>query len=177
MKKHNVKVRRTTIRFIAAVIEFLLIIGIIVTIICGLQSIGVAETTTFYALCRPGDYVHARKLPSRNSTSLGRFETGDEIQTDGKTKDGFVHVVNAPFEEKECWVHCGYIVFDRPEKMFGRTATVVCNGNLLVRQCVDGKVVKKLKNGTELQIFYWSGEWAVTNRGYVRTEFIELDGE
>ena len=177
MKKRSYNARKNTIRFIAAVIEGLLIIGIIVTIICGIQSISYADTSTVYALCRPGDYVHARKLPSRNSTSLGRFETGDEIQTDGKTKDGFVHVVNAPFEEKDCWVYCGYIVFDRPEKMFGRTATVVCNGNLLVRQCIDGKVVKKLKNGTELQIFYWSGEWVVTNRGYVRTEFIELDGE
>ena len=130
-----------------------------------------------YVICQPGDYVYGREKASRKSEQIGYLETGDAIWTDGKSKNGYIHCVNSSFERDECWVYGGYIVFDEPKWMGGAIATVVSNGRLAARKNTTGDVRAWLKNGTEIQVFWYSNEWCVTNRGFVMTEYIELDGE
>ena len=43
---------------------------------------------------------------------------------------------------------------------------------------VDGPQVARspwLRNGSSVQVFYIAGDWAVTSRGYIRTEWLEVD--
>ena len=130
-----------------------------------------------YIICQPGDYIYGREKASRSSEAIGMLDTGDVIWTDGKTRNGYLHCINASFERDECWVYGGYVVFDEPKWMGGAVATVVSNGRLAARKNATGDVRAWLKNGTEIQVFWWSEEWCVTNRGFVMTQFIELDGE
>ena len=134
------------------------------------------ETMECYVVCQPNDYVNARMKPSRRSTSLGRFDTGDRLYTDGIEKNGFLHIVDAGLEMDEAWIYSGYIVFDRPEWM-NRAAVVTCKGRLAARKNVDGKIRKWLKTGSKVRVFWWASEWTVTNVGFVKSEYLEMEGE
>ena len=166
-------------KWIVTLIEVLLIIAVIYAIVIGYQSLGFAEENLAkaYVLCQPGDYVNARWSPNRKSESVGRLDCGDEIWLDGKTKNGFAHYVDATFEACECWVYTGYIVFDKPVFKGGQVAVVASSGRLAARKNCTGEVRKWLKSGSEVQVFWWSEEWCVTNYGFVKTEYLELVGE
>ena len=166
-------------KLIIVLIEFALMVAVAYALICGLESIAFSEDAPVqaYVVCQPGDYVNARMSPSRKSTSVGRYESCDTVWLDGEEKSGFAHCVDTTFETCECWVYGGYIIYDEPEWMDGRTATVVSNGRLAARRNCTGSVRKWLNNGTEIQVYWLSDEWCVTDEGFVMTEYIELDGE
>ena len=166
-------------KWIITIIEILLIGAFIAGCVLGYQSLGFAEDSPVQAfvICQPGDYVNARISPNRKSEAVGYLECTDDIWLDGITRNGFAHCVDATFETETCWVYSGYIVFDEPEWMNGQTAIVVSNGRLAARKNCTGKVRKWLNNGDEIQVFWMSDEWCVTNMGFVKTQYIELVGE
>lgn len=131
---------------------------------------------TGYVLCAPGDVVNVRRKPSRSSVSIGRFEPGEQVYLDGKKRNGFLHCVYLSLEESEGWIHAGYIVGDRPERL-NRTATIVSAGRLRARKYVKGRRTRWLKRGAAVLVYYWSDEWCVTNCGYLQSRYLELDGE
>ena len=164
-------------KWIVTIIEILLIVAAIYGAITLINSVSLADGgAKAYIICRPGDYVNAREKPDRHSEQAGFFEAGDEVILDGKTSNGFAHLAYPTFEG-DSWVYTGYIVFDKPVWKGGQTAIVNSNANLAVRKCITGEIKKWLKNGQEMQVFWWSEEWCVTNYGFVMTEWIELVGE
>ena len=121
-----------------------------------------AETvyTKQWIICK--DYVIIRNWPSRKATEGGQLDPGDEIEIDGKTKDGFAHIVSPV----DGWVWAGNIVSSQPEK-FECKAFVTAKKRLYCRRWVDGPTVDSkpyLVNGSEVRVFWMNDEWAVTNR-------------
>lgn len=130
-----------------------------------------AVTTNAWILCK--DYVLIRMWPSKRATEVGQLDPCDEIEIDGKTKDGFAHIV-APVDG---WVWAGNIVFSEPEQI-GSLAFVTAKTRLACRRWVDGPQVESrpwVINGSEVRVFYMCDEWAVTSRGYVRSEWLEVE--
>ena len=169
--------KRVLRKCLVALIEIVLLAAVIYAAISLIHSISFADSNAkAYILCKPADYVYARAKPDRNSDATGRFDPCDEIYLDGKTKNGFAHIAY-PSLDGDGWIYTGYIVFDEPKALHGQEAIVNSNAPLLVRKNIVGETVKRLTNGHELQVFYWSDEWAVTNYGFVSTEWIELVGE
>lgn len=128
-------------------------------------------TTNAWILCK--DYVMIRMWPSKRATEVGQLDPCDEIEIDGKTKDGFAHIV-APVDG---WVWAGNIVFSEPEQI-GSLAFVTAKNRLACRRWVDGPQVESrpwVINGSEVRVFYMCDEWAVTSRGYVRSEWLEVE--
>ena len=166
-------------KWLITILEILLIAAFIWAVIAGVQSLGLAEDAPVqaYVLCQPGDYVNARLTPSRKSTSEGRFESGDVVWLDGNTNNGFAHCVDTTFEACEVWVYTGYIVFDEPEWRNGQTAIVTSNARLAARRNCSGEVRKWLNTGDEVQVFWLTDEWCVTNYGFIKTFYLELVGE
>ena len=162
-----------------AIIEFLLIIGIAYIIITGLQSLGLADESEIkaYVVCQPDDWVNARTGPSRKSPSLGELRTGDVIYVTGEKKNKYYKCDNEQFEQGECWVHSGYIVYDEPEWIGGRTGTVISKQMLMARKNINGEVRLQLKPGAEIQVFWKTDDWCVTSVGFVMTDYLEIDGE
>ena len=131
-------------------------------------------TTVAYVVCVPKDYVNIRSKPNTRCEVIGRFEPGDVLYLDGKRRGEFLHCVGLRLETDEGWIHRGYVLYDEPE-LVDRKCTVDAKGRVAARKNVGGKRTKWLKPGTELTVWYWSEEWCLTNRGYVKSEYIAID--
>lgn len=123
-----------------------------------------------WIICK--DYVLIRQWASRKAPECGQLDPGDEIEIDGNTKDGFAHIVSPV----DGWVWAGNIVGSRPEKV-ECMAFVTAKTRLAARRWVDGPQVDSkpwLINGSEIKVYWMNDEWAVTSRGYVRSEWLEM---
>lgn len=130
-------------------------------------------TVTAWVICQPGDYVNARTRATKSSAAVGMYETGDAVELDGKTSNGYAHIVDVGLEVSEAWIHTGYIVFDEPEWV-GDEMTVVGNGRVAARKYAEGPVRTWLKPFSYVQVFWMTEDWAVTNRGFIKTEYLEV---
>ena len=165
---------RMTAKLLKTIAE-LIIIGIVIFIIVWLcQSFGISEELyeERYVLCM--DYVNVRSSPNKKQEPIGRLETGDRVFTDGKKKNGYLHCVDLLFEQCEGWVFAGYLTYDKPENV-NRNAVIVSKGRLAARKYVAGRRTKWLKPGATVKVWFWSDDWALTNCGYVKTKYLELE--
>lgn len=158
----------------------------ILAVIWFMREVGIAEAEdvfpeddgqdVLYVICTKDDYVNIRLKPGRKGRACGYLEPGDAVHTDGKRKNGYVHCVNLHTEAGDGWIHSGYLVEDRPEYV-DADYTVVSRGRLAARKYVGGKRVRWLKPIETVHVYYMSDEWAVTNRGYVKSNYLEREGE
>lgn len=142
---------------------------------------GMAEEhlTTMWVMCQPGGYVNVREKPNKNGEVGGFLESGEYFRTDGETVNGFVRAYGIG-ENDQGWIYCGYVVTEEPEAVF---ENYYCSANERVacRKWVDGPRISGsrgwINNGDTVTVFYEAEGWAVTSRGYIRTEWIEVDPE
>lgn len=132
-----------------------------------------ADEVEYYIICDPKSHVCVRRSPKRSGEESGRLEFGDKVWADGKKKNGFLHCVGINNEWGEGWVYKGNLVEDQPVT-FGGKATIVGNGKVFCRRCVNGAKQGALKTGTEVKVLAYSDEWAVTSKGYIKTEYLEM---
>lgn len=132
-----------------------------------------AEDQPCWVLCQPNSWVVARMNPKKKSMELGRLECGDMIYTDGKTKNGFLHVWGLTFEMGEGWVHKGYIVFDEPKVPYLTETQIKSDGRVAARKTINGKRRCWLKDGQPIKVYMMSETWAVTNKGFVKSQYID----
>lgn len=126
-------------------------------------------TTNAWALCKT--YINIRLWPSKEATAVGFLDPCDRVEVDGRTKNGFAHIV----EPVDGWVYAGYLTFSEPQAV-GETYTVVAPRRVAARRWVDGPQMGTkpwLINGSEVTVLYMSDDWALTNRGYVKAEWLE----
>ena len=168
-------------KYIRTVLEILLIAASIYVIVQLFTALGISEAfaeeedyEVRWVLC--SDFVYVRSTPNKKQEPLGWLEPGDMVYVDGKVRNGYVHVVRICLESDDGWVHKGFLVEDAPEKM-NRTATVASRGRLAARKYVKGKRTRWLKPMATVKVYWWSDEWALTDCGYVKTQYLELDGE
>lgn len=143
---------------------------IIILLLTFMVSTGFADEC--WILCQPDSYVNVRETSSRNGNIIGRYSCGDKLYTDGKTKHGFVHCINLSLESTEGWVHSGYIVYDEPYTPESQDATITSKGRVACRRTINGDRRCWAKNGTEIKVYMMSYEWSVTNKGFIKTEYI-----
>jgi hypothetical protein len=65
------------------------------------------------------------------------------------------------------------VVEDQPEKVTAR-ASVAANGRVMSYRRIGGRRYHWLNVGDEVKVLALSDEWAVTNKGYVRTKYLEV---
>jgi hypothetical protein len=138
---------------------------------------------TVYVMCdpRPGRYVHVRRKPSADSMELGRLECGDSFLTDGESKNGWIHCCNIG-ENCGGWVYSGFVTVEKPEMVMQQYCSV-SRAKLIIRRwqggpqvVIDGKK-QYLKNCEDVTVFCIADGWACTSRGYIKSEFLEVDPE
>ena len=159
------------------VIVFSAILAVIVVLVgC---AIGGAEENDgmvkCWILCQPGSQVNVRRTPSKNGMEVGFLEVGDWFWTDGSRKDGWIRCYGIG-EYGEGWIYSGYVATEEPVKIFEQYVCVAKN-RVACRRWMGGPQTSRpwLKNGSNVDVFYMADEWAVTSRGYIKSEWLEVD--
>ena len=184
-KKHSTKDSKwqDVRKWLIVLAELAVIVGLIIGVIVICQDLGVAEdsyVSDAWVICKPGDLVNVRACPSNKSTSIGLYECGYAFRTDWESHDGWIHAIDLPLEETEGWIYAGYVSAWEPEWRAGETAEITSDGRVACRRWCDGPRITGrggwVQPGTTVQVFYWTPEWTVTNRGYIKTEYLS-DGK
>ena len=130
-----------------------------------------------WILCKPGSQVNVRRGPSKNAMTVGYLEVGDSFMTDGTGENGYIHCYGIG-ENGDGWVYCGFVATEEPEAVYERYVCVA-KTRVACRRWMDGPKTENpwLKNGSNVQVFHIAGEWACTNRGYIKSEWLEADPE
>ena len=136
-------------------------------------SVGKAEDKLIYVLCAPKSYVNVRKTPCKSGEESGRLDCGDSVMTDGKKKNGYLHIYGIT-EDGEGWIFAGFVVDDEPVIEENCYASVAASGRVKARRYINGRRIHWLQPCTELKVYAMSAEWSVTSMGYVKTEFLEV---
>lgn len=162
-------------KVLITLLQIALITIVVYAIITFTNSIGFSEDLTeAWVICQPNDYVNVRMNPSKRSQPVGYAEGGDSIMTDGFVQHGFLRIYGIG-EMGVGWIHKGYVVYDEPEKV-ERTACSVSRGRVACRRYIKGKIRKWLKNLDEVKVYWISDEWCVTSEGFVKTQYLEMEG-
>ena len=135
-----------------------------------------AADTDAWILCKPDSFVYARRSPTKNALELGRLELGDKVILTGNEKNGFSECYGLTFEQSGGWIFSGYLVNDKPEPD-GGTYIASGNGRTAIRRWVNGPRRAWAKHGATFKVYAKSSEWALTSRGFIRTEYIDPEGE
>lgn len=165
--------KRDLLKALLALVELALIVLAVLWVIGLFREAGLAEAPgERWVICQPDSYLTIREKPRKNGKIAGQLYLGDRIETDGKTKNGWLHIINASTEAGDGWVYARYVVDDEPMVVTGR-AWVLEGGRVAVRRYPGGKRIRWLKPGQEVTVYAWTAEWCVTNRGFVDSDFLE----
>lgn len=169
---------KTTVYYNTSLAKRIALIAICIAV--GLASYNIASrindahaetvTATGYIMCK--SYVMIRMWPSRKAQEIGQLDPAEQIEIDGRTKDGYAHIV-APCDG---WVWAGYITFSEPKKI-DAPGVVTAKKRVAARRWCDGPNVDSkpwLISGSEVRIYWMCDDWALTNRGYVKSEWLEV---
>ena len=132
-----------------------------------------ADEYKVFILCNPKTPVIVRETPKKGAKETGRLDFGDDVWTDGRKKNGYLHVIGIT-EAGEGWVFAGNTVKDRPEQLTGARANIAATGRVMSYRWVNGKKNGWLQICDEVKVYAISEEWAVTNKGYIRMKFLEV---
>lgn len=157
------------------VFVLILVIALLTGAIIGSYCRSEEKLATVWVMCKPGSYVTIRSEPGKRGFERGYLDSGDSFQTDGESVDGWITCCSG----EGGWVYCGYVVTEKPEKI---GETYVCNAKKQVacRKWMGGPQVDGrpwLRNGETCQVFCMADGWAVTSRGYIKSEWLELMAE
>ena len=148
------------------------IVAVVIIVILGdiWLSNGLAEEEGYFILCRPGSVVNVRNKPKKTASVTAWVECGQPIKTDGKRKNGYVHVVGLASEEPDGWICEGYIVDEQPRIETYRAE--VYDGNVIARKWVCGKQLRVLREGQIVTVYAQTHMWAVTSKGFVMCDWL-----
>jgi len=159
----------------------MIILGIAIGFWLGMQIVRAEEEKPLacWIMCKPGpgNQVFIREKPDKGSKDVGFLEAGDEFYTDGKCRNGFVHAVGIG-EAGDGWIYSGYVVTEKPE-LVCENYYCVARSRAACRRWVEGPQIAGrlgwIHNGTTVTVFLRNSEWSVTSRGYIRSEWLEVD--
>ena len=152
-------------------IAFLLLIGTLASLANGLAD---EKYYSFWVICNAESYVNIRSEPKKSAEQTGYALTCWELETDGKQRNGYLHVVGVT-ENGSGWISTHFVVYDEPTEI-NKKGMISATGRVAARYSIDGKRSCWLKPGAEVFVSYISSEWAYTNRGWVKTEYIHIPG-
>ena len=174
---YNTKQRKDT-RLRALAMMIAAVLALTAGYLIGLRAYAGAEERagTCWILCKPGAQVNVRRTPEKDGQVVGFLEVGDDFRTTGESKNGYIRAERIG-EFGEAWIYCGFVVNEKPVAVFENYVCVAKNRVACRRWCDGPKVAKSpwLMNGSTVSVFYMADGWAVTSRGYIRSEWLEVD--
>lgn len=163
--------KKAEVRCAALMVVFLLVV---IAVVLFLRETGLAERLQeeCWILCQPDSCVTLRSGAGKNKPEFGACQCGDKLWTDNMIRNGFIHVLEVPAEESEGWISNRYVIMDKPEEM-NQVMQIRADGRVACRKWIGGPVKAWIMPGDQLTVWWMSESWAVTSRGYIKSEFLE----
>ena len=174
MRKHYTPFDKERIVGLIALLAIAVVIGVAIGVSCGHGE----QLATCWIMCTPGSRVEIRATPDKGGISEGWLDCGDSFETDAETEDGWIHCIGVG-DAEEGWIYLGYVTTHKPEAI-GERYVCVANKQAACRRWMAGPQIKEapwIKNGEYCQVLLSDGEWSVTNRGYIKSEWLEVSIE
>lgn len=169
--------REKRLRLISFIIALLMVIGLVFAAAWIGISIGLAEEDEEYieawVLCQPNSWVNSRRFPKKDAEVNAYLDSGTKLYLDGKTKRGFAHCVGMNNEDGEGWVYKGFLVYSEPVPD-GHVYPIDAKGRVACRRYVNGTRRCWAHKDDPVTVYMVSDEWCLTNKGFIKTEFIDL---
>lgn len=154
------------------IIRLIILAALLAAIIIPTLSLfNYASAEEVWILCHPDSFVCLRDEPRKTSCDFGGATCGTKMETDGKTKGGYMHVSGLAAEAESGWVSAKYVVHSEPHEV-NKDMVVSADGRVAIRKCVGGKITGWLYDGDIIHVLWACDEWAITTRGYVMTNFL-----
>lgn len=125
-----------------------------------------------WVLCQPESGVYVRRRPGTQSEAVAIVSCGTSLRTYQEERGTFMKIVELPAEETEGWICQRYIVWTEPEEV-NQERAIVAEGRVAARKWIEGPVARWIQPGETVTVYWMSSEWAVTDRGYIRSDYIE----
>ena len=133
-----------------------------------------------WVLCMPDSEVNVRERPKKTGQIFGGAMCGACMWTDNIKRNGYLHVLELASESDTGWISARYVVYDEPVEV-NAVMEIRSDGRVACRRWINGKINSWIMNGDRLTVYWMSPSWAVTSRGYIRSEFltevVESDSE
>jgi hypothetical protein len=124
-----------------------------------------------WVLCMPDSEVNVREKPKKTGQIFGGAMCGACMWTDNVKKNGYLHVLDLAAESDTGWISARYVVYDEPVEV-NAVMEIRSDGRVACRRWINGKINSWIMNGDRLTVYWMSPSWAVTSRGYIRSEFL-----
>ena len=157
-------------KMIVRLVVYILIVFIAIVVLCS----AIDARADYFVLCKPGSEINVRAKAKLKSPVIATAFFGQRIKTDGQEKNGFVHAVNLNAETCTGWIYKGLLVEDEPIATGGQ-AQVFGAERVACRKYADGKVIRWAQDGENVRLYAISADWCVTDRGYLRTDFLTVN--
>ena len=141
----------------------------LVLLVAFLLLIGSAIADSVYVLCQPDSFVNVRLFPVKGSEVAGRVELGDELETDGEKRNGFLHVYGS--FETDAWINAGFVTY-YPVTILTFETEILSKGRVACRRSIGGTKRKWLSNGQKVVIYAFAVDWSITDKGFIQTQFL-----
>ena len=128
-----------------------------------------ADDFTVYVMCQPESFVYVRQFPNKGADVAGRVELGWTLETDGKKRNGYLHVFGN--FESDGWISAGFVT-EYPVEVRTFEAEINSTGRVACRRSIRGTRRKWLSDGQKVVIFAIANDWAITNQGFIQTQFL-----
>jgi hypothetical protein len=172
-KSYSVFDKEKIVGFIALIVIVIVITAAITASVCHGEQL-----STCWIMCKPGSRVEIRATPGKSGISEGWLDCGDSFETDMTIKNGWIRCYDVG-NAGEGWIYLGYVVKHKPEEIKERYICVA-NRQVACRRWIAGPQISRkpwLKNGQYCYVYMTDGEWAVTSRGYIKFDYLEVSPE
>ena len=159
-------------KWLKTLLEIALIAAVLIGIVSAVRGIAKADTITeeVWVLCEPNGTVNIRSKPG--GAVFGGTSCGAKLWTDNRQRDGFLHVLELNAEEETGWISQRYIVYDEPHPV-DAVMVITSDGRVACRKWIGGKIIRWIHDGGTVTVYWMSESWAVTEYGYIRSEYLE----
>ncbi len=167
--------RKEMAYMIAGILAIGIFLGVALSCLVAVRAAEAEEEPMMYscwAMCQPGSEVLIRERPGKRAAVVGAVQSGDRMRTDQREKDGWLHVTGLASESGEGWIFEGYVVFTEPRET-GAKMRIIGGGRVACRRWIGGKRKAWIRPGQEVTVYRMTGEWAVTNRGFIQSRYLE----
>ena len=145
----------------------------ILVFITVLLFVSSAFAEDIWILCQPDSYVNIRPFASKKQEPCGIMECGWDAITDGTSKNGYLLVYTTSTEAGSGWIKKGYIVYSKPVVHTYKT-NIYSKGRVACWRAIGGNRRCWVKNGDCVTVYATSEEWAVTNKGFIKTKYLGI---